>query len=878
MREWWAKLRALFMRHRLEDDLREEMDAHLHMELEEHLERGLDPGVAFQRARRTFGNETQIRESAREAWMFIRIETFWQDVRYALCVLRRSRGFALTAIVVMTLGIGATTAAFTLLDYVLLRPLPFVEPERLVLLHQTNLADGGSRELVSPPNLVDWRTMGTSFESMGAYLAAFLPVNLSGHGTPQRLDTTLADAEFFRTLGVQPAAGRLFTDEDDRVGGANVVLLSHGLATSLFGAAADAVSRTVSLDNQVHTVVGVMPPGFAFPRPDTALWRPLPLSAPALQANRSNHVLFAVARLRAGVSIEEARSEMDVIAERLQRTYPKDDAQAGIAVVDLRGLLSPESRTLVVAVFAAAFCLLLIACTNLANLLYARAMGRQHEIEVRVAVGAARSRVFRQLLTESLVLAVLGGLLGATLAVSATPLRQLVPSGLPVDGLPQMDLRVLAFAMLLTLSTSIVFGVGPAWRLSNLADRQTLRSRASGGGGTHRLRAGLVLAEVTGTVILLVGAGLLVKALSRVQALDPGFRTQGVLTLRTALPTPKYGDPAARRDFYDRVLLETRALPGVTAAAYTSYQPMEPFSGGFTVVAPGLTEDPQAAPSAVGHFVTPEFFTTLGIPRRRGRTVSVGDDGAAAPVVVISESLAEHFWPGQDPIGRHVSVAGDRTIVGVVGNIAVRSLEGAGRYGRHQVYFPFDQLGKTNTYYAPKDLLVHTAGDAASLVPALRTIIHDVDPEQAISSVRLLQDIVSDQVAPRRHQLLVLGLFSATALLLSVIGIYGLLAFTVSARTQELGIRVALGAARSDILGMFLCQGLVLGIGGVMLAIPLAYAAARGLGALLFGVQPGDPIIYASSALIAMLMTLAGSLRPAVRASSINPAVTIRAE
>lgn len=881
MRESWAKLRAIFLRRRLDADLCEEMDAHFQMELEEQLERGLSPRDALHVARRTFGNDARIRESSREAWMFIRLETFWQDIRYALRVLRRSRGFALTAILVMTLGIGATTAAFTLLDYVLLRPLPFVEPERLVVLHQTNLANGGSRELVSPPNLIDWRTMGKSFDSMGAYLSAFLPVNLSGHGTPQRLDSTLADAELFRTLRVQPAAGRLFADEETRVGGANVVVLSHGLATSLFGTPVDAIGRTLSLDNQPHTVVGVMPPDFAFPRSQTALWRPLPVSSPALQANRSNHVLIGVARLKAGVSIDQARSEMDVIGEQLQRAYPKDNAKTGIAVIDLRGLLSPESRTLVGAVFAAALCLLLIACTNLANLLYARAMVREHEIQVRVAVGAARGRVLRQLLTENFVLAMLGGTLGAMLAVSASPLlTRLVPSGLPLAGTPDMDLRILAFAIILTLSTTVVFGVGPAWRLSRLADLRALRLRSAGGPQTQRLRTALVLAEVTGTVILLVGAGLLVKALWRVQALDPGFRTQGLLSLRTALPMPKYGDAAARRDFYERVLSETRKLPSVASTAYTSYQPMEPFSGGFSVVVPGLTDDPQTAPSAVVHFVTPDFFATLGITVRRGRTVTAADDADSQAVAVISESLADDLWPGRDPVGHRVNVgpAGERTVVGVVENIAVRSLEGAGQYGRHQIYFPFAQLGKTNAYYAPKDLLVHTSSDPASLVPAVRTIIHEVDPEQAISNVRLLQDIVADQTAPRRDQLFVLGIFSAVAFLLSITGIYGLLAFIVAARTQELGVRVALGAARSDILGMFLRQGLALGIGGVVLAIPLAYAAARGLGALLFGVYPGDPIIYGSSALLAMLMTLAGSLRPAIRASSINPALTIRGE
>jgi predicted permease len=874
MREWWAKVCALFRRNDLDADLRDEIDAHLGMELEARLERGMRPQEALEAATRAFGNRTLIREASREAWMFRWLEAVLQDVRYALRLFRRRRGFALTAVSTMALGIGATTAAFTLLDHVLLRPLPFREPDRLVMLHQTDLADGGSRELVSPPNLLDWRASSMSFESMGAYLAAFLPVNLSGQGNPLRLDSTLADSVLFETLGVRPAAGRLFTAEDDRLGAANVVLLSNHLAVALFGGVTDAVGRTLSLDNQAYTVAGVMPQEFAFPRPETALWRPLRLTMPALLANRSNHVLMAVGRLRAGVTIDEARAEMSVRAEQLQRAYPGDNAKTGIAVAGLRDIMSPQSRMLILAVFGAAFCLTLIACTNLANLLFARAMVRRQEMAVRIAIGVARGRLLQQLLTESLVLAAVGGAVGAVLAATTTPLlARLVPNGLPIGGAPEIDVRVLAFAALLTLCTSLVFGIGPALRSCRVPDLNAFRSQSATGGRTAHLRSVLVVAEVVGSVMLLVAAGLLVKALWRVQALDPGFRTEGVLTLRTALPMPKYGDATARRRFYARVLTGARALPGVTSAAYASYHPMEGFSGRFAVLVPGVFDDPQTAPGAVIHFVTGDFFTTLGIPLRRGRPLTDHEDAAAQPVVVISESLANTLWSGQDPIGRRVRVAGDRIVVGVAGNIAVRRLEGV---GEHQVYFPFEQLGTTSTYYAPKDLLVHTAGEPDALVSAVRTIIHDADPEQAVSDIRLLDDIVAAQTAPRRDQLLVLGTFTAIACLLAAVGIHGLLSFTVSARTQEIGVRVALGAARRDILRMFLRQGLMLGAAGVLIALPLAYVAARSMRALLFGVDPDDAVIYGSASLLAMITTLASSFRPAFRASTIDPALTIR--
>jgi predicted permease len=361
-----------------------------------------------------------------------------------------------------------------------------------------------------------------------------------------------------------------------------------------------------------------------------------------------------------------------------------------------------------------------------------------------------------------------------------------------------------------------------------------------------------------------------------VQAIDPGFRAEGVMTLRTALPMPKYREPAARRDFYSRVLTASRALAGVSAAAYTSYQPMEGTSGRFPVLVPGVADDPLSAPQAIVHFVTPDFFHTLGIPIRRGRSLADRDDGQAPFVAVISESLANRLWPGQDPIGRGLQVMRfERTVVGVAGDIAVRSLEHA---SDAQIYFPSEQLATTSTYYAPKDLLVRSTGDPTALAPALRRIVHDVDPSQAVSDVRTLEDIVALQTSPRRDQLFVLATFAAIAILLAAVGIHGLLSFTVSSRTQEVGVRVALGAARSGILRMFLRQGLALGIAGIVVALPLAYAAARGMRSLLFGVEPGDPLIYALAGSLALFMILAGSLRPAIRAATIDPAVTIRTE
>ena len=788
-----------------------------------------------------------------------------QDLRWTVRTLRQSPGFTGTALLVIALGIGATTTAFTLLDHVLLRPLPFPHQEELVSLAQANLANGGARTGASPPNFLDWRAMNTTFRSMGAYTGILTDANLSGRGEPVRVQAATISAEVLPTIGVLPAAGRNFTAEDEAPGLLpTVMILSDGIARSLFGSPAGAVGQTVRLNTLPITVVGVMPPGFAFPWRDADLWIPL-----KSWDNRTNQMLGGIARLRPGVTLAQARADLDRIARQLQQAYPKENKDAGISAVATRDDISAQPRMLVVAVFAAAFCLLLIACTNLANLLFARAMARRQEIAVRTAIGAARERLLRQLFTENLVLALVGGALGTPLAVLATPLLEvLVPSGLPIAATPEINWRIFAFAMALTFATSVGFGVAPAVRSTRTLDLNALRSRTAGG-GRNRLRSVLVLAEVAGSVTLLIGSGLLLKSMWQVQAVNPGFESQGVLTLRTAIP---FAMPAERRhEFYERVLSEVRALPGVTSAGYVSFLPMTAVFGNFPVTVPGRAES--EVTRAHTRFVTPDYFATLRIPLLRGRDVSARDSATAPPVAIVSQSLAQRLWPGEDPIGRQINHG---TVIGVVGDVAVRGLETS---SLPQVYLSWDQIPPALAFYSPKDLVMRTAtGDPMRLAPLARGIIRAADPEQAISGVQLLAGIVDSQTASRRAQLRALGVFAGIAFLLAAVGIHGLLSFAVSSRTQEVGVRMALGAQRGSILGMFLRQGVVLGLAGILIALPLAYFAARGMTALLFGVEPGDPWIYAAAATLALAMTVAGSLRPALRAAGIDPAITIRSE
>jgi predicted permease len=873
MRSLLQRLRGTLFKARHDRDFSAEIDAHLQSHIDDNVRSGMTREDARREALLTLGGLAQTRERYRHAGSIAWIDDLREDLRYASRTIRRSPGFATTAIAVIALGIGATTAAFTVLDHVLLRPLPFPQPDRLVRIFQSDLSRNVPRLEASPPNFTDWRTGSTSFSAMASYLYGNY-ANLLGHGAPRQIDTATFDPDVLTVLGVQPLVGRGFTAADVRNNSLGVVLLSHDFAVEMFGTPAAALNQQLNLDNRACIVIGVMPPGFSFPSREPVAWMPMP-TFEALGQSRTNLLLNVVARMRPGVSIEHAQVEMHVIADRLQQAYPKENAGVTATVVDLRDVVSSQTRMLVWTVFAAAFCLLLIVCTNLTNLLLARAVARRQEMAVRVALGAGSWRLLKQMVTESALIAAAGGLLGAAIAIAAVPLiARIVPNVLPVSGAPAVDLRVLGFAAAITIVTCLAVGVVPALRSSRTADPQALRVRGSSPVG--RLRSALVVAEVAATVVLLVGGGLLVKAMWRVQSVDLGFHADGVLTLRTNLPFVKYPTYDARRGFYDRVLTETRALPGVVSAGYTTGLPLVLGAGIMMVTVPGVVDDPAKAPRASIRFVTPDYFATMRIPLRRGRLVDGRDTATTAPVAVISDELAQRLWPNQDPIGRQFVVFNHtRTVVGVAGDIVVRGLE---RSSEPQLYFSPEQLAPFSIFYAPRDLVVRASGDAMALAPAIRKIVHEADPEQPITNFRLFDDVVAQQTAPRHDQLVVLGLFAGLAFLLAAVGIHGLLSYAVSARTREVGVRVALGAARGTIVQMFLRQGVVLGLAGIAIAVPLAYAAGRGMSALLFGVPAGDWSVYALAAAVAAVMTVVSSVRPALRAASIDPAITIRTE
>jgi putative ABC transport system permease protein len=764
---------------------------------------------------------------------------------------------------------------------VLIKPLPFRESERLVKVWQ--LPPGGGRLEVSPGNFRDWKAQASSFERIAAFTA--YSANLVGGGEPLRLDGAWVSGDLFAVLGVPPLIGRTIAPDDDRETAAAAVVISERLWRGRFAADPGAIGTAVILNDAARVIVGVMPRTFEFPARAVDFWIPFQFAPGDYVYN--NPYLQSIARLKPGVSHAQALAEMQRIALEISRRVSANVAGArtiSANVIELRDEVSRQSRLLLWCLLAAAAGLLLIACTNLANLLLTRALARQKELAVRAALGAGRYRLLRQMLTESLLLAGVGGMAGVAIAAAGMPsVARLVPTALPIAEVPALDMRVLALATVATLASAIGFGLIPALRIAQQADASALRegARAGSGRNTERLRSMLVVAQVGASVVLLVSCGLLLRAMLNVQRIDPGFAVDGVLTLRTALPLPKYEGVARRHQFFDRVLDDVRALPGVSGAAYVTGLPMVMRGMIWSVSIPGQPQRLGERRTVSLRFVTPGFFATLGIPLRMGRDVAASDTRTSPYVAVVSESFANRLWPRQDPIGRRFTASGalsehERIVVGVVGDVRVRGLE---QESEPQMYLPSRQVNDGWLIaHIPKELVVKSAGAPMALVPSIRAIVARADPQQPLSDIQLLADIVDAETAPRRVQVRVLGAFAVIAFLLAGIGLHGLLAYNVSQRAREIGVRLALGAQRRSILAMVMRRGLRLAVAGVVVGAALALAAGRTLQALLAGVSPTDVATFGAAVGLAMLMTFVGSLLPAIRAVRVDPMDVIRGE
>lgn len=796
-----------------------------------------------------------------------------QDTRTTIRALRHAPGFAVAAILVAGLGVGATTAAFSLADHVLLRPLPFPDPDRLVRLWQDQTYRGYPRLELSPANYRDWAQMNTTLASIAAYRG--LSVNLVGAGLPQRIDGASITASLLPTLGARAAIGRVFAASDDRDGAPGTVLLSARLWQSQFAADPNVVGRTITLDGAPYTIIGVMPPEFRFPDRTAVLWTAMRFGAPDF-ADRTNVFLQAIGRMKAGVTIEQVRADFSRVAQQLAHDYP-ENARTGATAIVLHDVVSQSSRIALLVMAGASACVLLIACSNLTSLLLARALGSRRELAVRAALGAGRERLVRQVLTESAVLAVAGGVLGTGIAFAAAPIvATLAPSALPIAAVPDLDARLLTLTTLVTILTGLGIGVIPALRASRASlDALGDGARAGTSRRTERLRSTLVTVQVAASVVLLVVSGLLLRALWRIENVDPGFRVEHLLTAQTSLPMPQYQVTTKRLAFYERVLSAVRAQPGVTSASYISFMPMTVRGGIFPVTLAGHAQDPTTSHVASIRYVTPGFFETLGVPVRAGRDVRDADTAQAPWVAVVSESFAAENWPGESALGRRFDIAfHEREVVGIVGDIAVRGL---GRVSEPQVYMPAAQIPDGMlTWFAPKDLVVNASIPPAGLESAIRRIVRDADPDQPVSNVQTLEDLVAADTSTRTIQARVLGAFAALACLLAGLGIHGLLTFAVSAREKEIGVRRALGAQPINILALVLGRSAALAGAGLVAGAVVAWIAGQSLRALLAGVDPADAATFSTAGAIALITAIAGSSVAAIRAIRINPLHAIR--
>jgi putative ABC transport system permease protein len=884
-----ARLRGILHRHRLDHDLEEELRSHVEMRAADNLAAGMSPAEARYEAQKRFGNITLLKEDTRSADIIGWLDVAARDFRYALRMLQRSPGFSGVSVLTLALGIGANTAIFSVINSVLFHPLPYHDPVSLVMVWETNSQHPNPHNVVSPPNFLDWQNRNTVFSNM-----AFIfdeRDNLTGIGDPDEVVVQDVSTNFFSLLGVNLILGPGFTPENGQPGHDNVVILSFGLWKERFAADPAIVGKSILLNGHPQIVVGVAPQDFQWFIKDGSLtgakpqmWSPFVFPQAFHDHKQIGRFLTVAARLKPGVTHSQAQTEMNTIAARLEQEDPDFDGHWGVNVVSLRDQISGDLRPALLILFGAVAFVLLIACANVSSLLLARAGSREREMAIRTAIGASRWRIARQLLMESLLLALIGGGIGVALAVWGTN-ALLAASPRNLLELPgvSMDLRVLLFAVAATLLAGLLFGFLPSYISGRSRISETLKEGSRGSSSASRrafARNAFVVAQLGLALVLLTGSGLLIRSFVRLIGVDPGFDPAHLLTFKIVLPRSKYGTDQLRVAFFQQLLARISAVPGVHSATMESFPPLTGLGAATGV---RLLSQPSLAlsdlPVANVRVLGPDYFGTMSIPLRAGRFFNAQELAAEKHVTIINQAFADRYLHEVNPLGQKavIYMKSDEEaenqpseIIGVVGDVHQLGLDTA---TEPTVYWPHSELVMSGM-----TILARTSNDPLALLPTIRNQLRQLDPELPMAAVAPMDQLLADSLSRSRFTMFLLGIFAAVALLLAAVGIYGLTAYSVSQRTQELGIRIALGAQRQDVLRLVLAQGTRLTLLGLALGILAALALSRLLATLLFGVTATDPLTFAGVAALLALVALAACFIPARRATRVDPMVALRYE
>jgi putative ABC transport system permease protein len=876
-----AGLQSLLRRKKTEQELDEELGAFLELAAEEKMKSGMSRKEALREVRLERGDLEVSRELVRSGGWESFVETCWQDLVYAARTLRKSPAFTFVAVLTLALGIGANTAIFSVVYGVLLQPLPYRDAAGLILLNETTPRVGTVS--VSYPNFLDWRTQSTQFSQMAA--VSDVGFNLAGVNEPEAISGEAVSPNFLSMLGVKPFLGRDFDSPEEKAGASPVLLLSYSLWQSHFGADPSALGRTIMLDGRGYAIVGVLPPDFRWPG-KTDVLEPIGVWA----AQNSEDVtqrgargdLVVLGRLAPVATLAQARSEMEGIASRLAKEYPGSNDQFGVELKPIREAFVSEMRPAILALFGAVIFVLLIACANVANLLLVRGSGRTREIALRMALGATRTRIIRQMLMESLLLAILGGGIGLFLAFAGIrSMTGMIGADRLSGATVEIKGVVLLFAAGIVALATFVFGLVPALRSTKtnvLANLKEGSAGAGSGASQNRLRAVFVVAELALSLILLTGAGLMMKSLHLLLSVSPGFEPDRVLRMEMDLRSAQYDKDPAIRKFWERVLDQVSVLPGVQSASLGSNPPMTDSHGRTDITIEGMVlPKPGSFPHPDTHVISPGYFTTMGIPLLSGRSFTQTDIENTQQVGIINAKLAKEYFPNGDAVGKRFMFGRPSTdvpawieIVGVVGDTKLYGLTNPARL---EVYRPFLQAARSEM-----DLLVKSSVDPAAMTSAIRGAIASIDKDQPIVGISTMNQLVSDSVSTRTFTLILLGLFSGLALVLAAIGIYGVISYSVAQRTRDIGIRIALGASRRDVLHDVVGLGLRLTLIGLLFGLIGAFAVTRVLSSLLYGVRSTDALTFIAVSLVLIVVALLASYLPARRAMRIDPIVALRYE